>query len=130
METLLHRRRDRHTPKSIIFVGVMVLLAMLLAACGSSGTSTGSGTPLLCLSCSSATNNSSPPPTPIASIPSLKPPTDLSTPGTLTVGSDTTYPPQEFIDTATGQAKGFDVDLITAMAQTYGPKSKCCYGKV
>ncbi len=37
METLLHRRRDRHTPKSIIFVGVMVLLAMLLAACGTVG---------------------------------------------------------------------------------------------
>jgi len=38
----------------------------------------------------------------------------------LTVGSDTTYPPQEFIDTATGKATGFDVDLITAMAQRMG----------
>ena len=43
METLSHRRRDRHTPKGIIFVGVLVLLAMLLAACG--GTSTGSSVP-------------------------------------------------------------------------------------
>jgi polar amino acid transport system substrate-binding protein len=38
----------------------------------------------------------------------------------LTVGSDTTYPPQEYIDTATGKAIGFDVDLITAIAQRMG----------
>jgi len=104
METLLHRRRDRHTPKSIIFVGVMVLLAMLLAACG--GTSTGSGAP-----------------TPNPQTPTVAPPTDLITSGTLTVGSDTTYPPQEYIDTATGQAKGFDVDLITAIAGRMGLKA-------
>ena len=97
METLFRRRRDRHTPKSIIFVGVLVLLAMLLAACG--GTSTG------------ATS------TPNPQTPTVTPPNDLITPGTLTVGSDTTYPPQEFVDTTTGQATGFDIDLITAMAQ-------------
>ena len=125
METLFRRRRDRHTPIGVIFVGVLVLLAMLLAACGGSGTSTGSGTPTSnALPCSSATNNSSPPPTPIASIPSLKVPTDLITSGTLTIGSDTTYPPQEFIDTATGNAIGFDVDLIMAMAQKLGLKAK------
>ncbi len=48
----------------------------------------------------------------------------MRTPGTLTVGSDTTYPPQEYIDTATGNAIGFDVDLITAMAQKLGLKAK------
>ena len=45
------------------------------------------------------------------------------TPGTLTVGSDTTYPPQEYIDTATNKATGFDVDLITAIAQRMGLKA-------
>lgn len=45
---------------------------------------------------------------------------DLLTPGVLTVGSDTTYPPQEFIDAATNKAAGFDVDLITAIAQRMG----------
>ena len=49
---------------------------------------------------------------------------DLITPGTLTVGSDTTYPPQEYIDTTTGQPVGFDVDLITAIAQRMGLKAK------
>ncbi len=122
METLLRRRRDRHTPKGIIVVGVMVLLAMLLAACG--GGTTGGGTPTSnALSCNLAVNNSSPPPTPIASIPALKAPNDLKTPGTLLVGSDTTYPPQEFIDTTTGNATGFDIDLITAMAQKLGLKA-------
>ncbi len=103
METLFRRRRDRHTPKSIIFVGVLVLLAMLLAACG--GT-TGSSVP-----------------TPNPQTPTITPPNDLITPGTLTVGSDTTYPPQEFVDTTTGQATGFDIDLITAMAQRIGLKT-------
>src|SRR5260221_2286789 len=100
METLFRRRRDRHTPKGVIFVGVLVLLAMLLAACGST---TGSSVP-----------------TPNPQTPTITPPNDLITPGTLTVGSDTTYPPQEFVDTTTGQATGFDIDLITAMSQRIG----------
>jgi len=47
----------------------------------------------------------------------------LITPGTLTVGSDTTYPPQEYIDTTTNKPAGFDVDLITAIAQRMGLKA-------
>src|SRR5258708_30479618 len=103
METLFRRRRDRHTPIGIIFVGVLVLLAMLLAACGST---TGSSVP-----------------TPNPKTPTVTPPNDLITPGTLTVGSDTTYPPQEYIDTTTNKATGFDVDLITAIAQRMGLKA-------
>jgi len=106
METLFHRRRDRHTPKAIIFVGLLVLLAMLLAACGGGSTTTGSSAS-----------------TPNPQTPKVAPPTDLITTGTLTVGSDTTYPPQEYIDPATGQAKGFDVDLITAIAGRMGLKA-------
>lgn len=49
-------------------------------------------------------------------------PLGLINPGTLTVGSDTTYPPQEFVDTATGHYIGFDVDLISAMATHMGLK--------
>jgi len=49
---------------------------------------------------------------------------DLITPGVLTVGSDITYPPQEYIDPKTNQAAGFDVDLITAIAQHMGLKVK------
>ncbi len=49
---------------------------------------------------------------------------DLMTPGVLTIGSDTTYPPQEYIDPTTNKAVGFDIDLITAIAQRMGLQTK------
>jgi polar amino acid transport system substrate-binding protein len=80
----------------------MIGFSLLLSACGSSTTTGGSTTTTKA---------------------SITAPTGLITPGTLTVGSDTTYPPQEFIDTATGKATGFDVDLITEMAAHMGLKT-------
>src|SRR5437660_12441973 len=74
--------------------GVLVVLILLLAACGSSA--------------GPASNNGP----------------DLITPGVLTVGSDTTYPPQEYIDTTTRQAAGFDVDLITDIGKQMGLQTK------
>ncbi|HET9920282.1 MAG TPA: ABC transporter substrate-binding protein [Ktedonobacteraceae bacterium] len=98
-------RRRRRTSAGVLFCGVLLVLTMLLAACGSGGsTSTGSGSGS----------------TPNPQTPTVTPPRDLLTPGTLTVGSDTTYPPQEYIDTTTGQPAGFDIDLITAVAQRMG----------
>ena len=47
--------------------------------------------------------------------------TDLVTKGTLTIGSDTTYPPQDFLDNK-GNPTGFDIDLITAIAKRMGLK--------
>jgi polar amino acid transport system substrate-binding protein len=107
MKAVSHKKESRSASKGMLFVGVMILLAMLLAACGSS-TTTGSGST----------------PTANPATPTVAPPTDLITSGTLTVGSDTTYPPQEYIDTATNQATGFDVDLITAIAQRMGLQTK------
>jgi polar amino acid transport system substrate-binding protein len=86
------KKPGRHTSPGMLLSGVLVILTLLLAACGSTSTTTG-------------TSPSGP---------------DLKTPGVLTVGSDTTYPPQEFIDTATNKATGFDVDLITAVAKNMG----------
>ncbi len=106
MEAYSHKKGSRRASKSMIFVGMVILLAMLLAACG--GTTTGGGST----------------PTANPATPTVAPPSDLITPGTLTVGSDTTYPPQEYIDTATNQATGFDVDLITAIAQRMGLQTK------
>jgi polar amino acid transport system substrate-binding protein len=82
---------------STLFVSTLVGLSLLLVACGNTSTTT--------------TTKSS-----------VAAPTDLITSGTLTVGSDTTYPPQEFVDTASGKATGFDIDLITAMAESMGLK--------
>src|SRR5215472_15796893 len=76
----------------------MVVLSLLLAVCGSGGTT----------------------PPPGGSNPTSNPAPSTLTPGVLTVGSDTTYPPQEYIDPTTHKAAGFDVDLITAIAQQMG----------
>lgn len=44
----------------------------------------------------------------------------LKTPGTLVVGSDIPYAPFEFTDPGSSEAKGFDVDLVKAVAKTFG----------
>jgi polar amino acid transport system substrate-binding protein len=106
MDTYSYKKGSRRASKGIVFVGMVILLAMLLAACGSS-TTTGGTTP---------TSN--------PATPTIAAPSGLITAGTLTVGSDTTYPPQEYIDTATNQATGFDVDLIKAIAQRMGLQAK------
>lgn len=90
--------------RAVALAGCFLALLLLLAACGSSGTTTGSGNT----------------PTSNPATPTVTPPNDLLTPGTLTVGSDTTYPPQEYIDTTTNKPAGFDIDLITAIAQRMG----------
>lgn len=95
MEAYSHQKRS----KGLLYVGMVILFALLLSACGSNTTTSGGG--------------STPTPGP-----------DLITAGTLTVGSDTTYPPQEYIDTTTNQATGFDIDLITAIAKQMGLQTK------
>lgn len=54
----------------------------------------------------------------------IAPPKDLVTPGTLTIGADANYPPMEYIDVTTRQQTGFDIDLITAIAQKMGLQPK------
>lgn len=90
---------------SLSLVGILLVFTMLLAACGSNSGTTGGV------------------PTANPQTPTVAPPKDLINSGTLTVGSDTTYPPQEFIETTTNKATGFDVDLITAIAQRMGLKA-------
>ncbi len=51
--------------------------------------------------------------------PSITPPTNLVRPGTVTFLSDTTYPPQESMDT-NNQAVGFDIDIAQALAAKMG----------
>jgi polar amino acid transport system substrate-binding protein len=104
--------RRRRTSPGVLLIGCLVVLSLLLAACGG-GTSTTTG--------SGSTSNSS--------TPKVAPPNDLITPGVLTVGSDTTYPPQEYIDPTTNMAAGFDVDLITAVAQSMGLQAKIVTAK-
>lgn len=44
----------------------------------------------------------------------------LKTPGELLVGSDIPYAPFEFTDAGSDEVKGFDVDLVNAIAKTMG----------
>lgn len=105
MHILSRQKREQRVSFAIAMASACFALVMLFAACGT--TSGSGGTP---------TTNSQ--------TPTVTPPSDLLTPGTLTVGSDTTYPPQEFINTATNKAEGFDIDLITAVAARMGLQTK------
>ncbi len=105
MRSIYFKARGQRTPPGLLVVGFMVVLCLLLAACGGT-TTTGSS------------------PTPNPATPTVAAPNDLITPGVLTVGSDTTFPPQESIDPTTNKAVGFDVDLITAVAQRMGLQAK------
>jgi len=87
------KQRSRRPSLTVWLLSSITLFSLLLAACSNSGPTT-SG------------NNST-----------ITPPTNLITSGVLTVGSDTTYPPQEFIDPTTHKAVGFDIDLITEIAK-------------
>ncbi|GHO91897.1 hypothetical protein KSF_019450 [Reticulibacter mediterranei] len=94
------KQQSHRTSLAIWLLSSITLFSLLLAACSNGGPTT-SG------------NNSS-----------ITPPTDLITSGILTVGSDTTYPPQEFIDPTTHKAVGFDIDLITEIAKKMGLQVK------
>ena len=98
MIPVIFKSRGRCPSLAVLLLGSIVVLS-LLAACDSGGTTTPP----------SGSNTST-----------ITRPTDLLTSGVLTVGSDTTYPPQEYIDTTRHKAAGLDVDLITAIAQRMG----------
>src|SRR5947207_56244 len=105
MIPVFFKQQGRRPSLAVLLLGSMLVLSVLLAACSSDSTTT------------PPTGNN---PTGNSATSTLTPPTDLLTPGVLTVGSNTSYPPQEYIDTTTHQAAGFDIDLITAIAQRLG----------
>jgi polar amino acid transport system substrate-binding protein len=78
---------------------LVLVAAIVLAGCGS----TSSG------------------PTPAAKV-SPPPDSELFTAGTLTIGSDVSYPPQEFFPEGSTTASGFDIDLGKALADQMGLK--------
>ena len=84
---------------NLLRLSILTVVALTLVGCGSS----------------TGTSSSSPA--------TIKAPTNLITAGTITFLSDTTYPPQESIDTATNKAVGFDVDIANAIAAKMGLKA-------
>ena len=77
MLLVFFKKRGRCTSLPVLLLGSMVVLSLLLAACGSGGPTT-------------PPTGSNPTSNPATS--TVAPLTDLITPGVLTVGSDTTYP--------------------------------------
>jgi polar amino acid transport system substrate-binding protein len=72
--------------------------AFVLAACGTTTTTPPAGSAKV-----------SPPPS-----------SELFTAGTLTIGSDVSYPPQEFYPVGSTTATGFDIEIGKALADTMG----------
>ncbi len=86
--------------------GVIVTVLLLSCACSNASSETATTSKKMQSSSNSATEAAQ----------SL----NLLVPHVLTVGSYTNYLPQEYIDTATAQPTGFDIDLITTIAQRMG----------
>jgi polar amino acid transport system substrate-binding protein len=103
MTPIYFKRRSSRTSLTVWLLGSITIFSLLLAACSNGGPTT------------SGNNSTST---------AITPPTNLITSGVLTVGSDTTYPPQEFIDPTTHKAVGFDIDLITEIAKLMGLQVK------
>jgi polar amino acid transport system substrate-binding protein len=85
----------------------------LITACGGSTSSSTGPAPSCPQAATTPSTKTSPPPS-----------SDLLTPGTLTFGSDVSYPPQEFYpDGCNGKdPDGFDIDLAKALAAHMGLK--------
>lgn len=103
-------------------LGPAVALMLVVGACSSGGATqtptTPPATPTAAASTPAASTPAESPSASTAAIPTV-PASDLITPGTLTVCSDTSYPPQEFLD-KNQKPIGSDIDLIDAIGQKLG----------
>lgn len=90
---------SRNTPIRFTLLGMLLLLSLMFTACGGA---------------TSATTGSS---SQKATVPAPK---SILIQGVLTIGTNADYPPMESLDPTTNQLTGFDMDLITALAQRIG----------
>jgi polar amino acid transport system substrate-binding protein len=102
-------------------VGVLAAAALLVGACSSSAATTAptaAPTPAPTVATTEGTTTAAsvaPTPAPLPTVPT----TQLIKAGTLTVCSDTSYPPQETLDKS-NNAVGSDIDLATEIAKRLG----------
>lgn len=100
--------------RSTTLVGLAAISVLALAACGSSSSGSGS-------SPTGSSTTSVAPITKDATLAALVPAT-YAPGGTITVGSDASYAPNEYVDA--GQVVGMDVDLGKAIGQVLGVTMK------
>jgi polar amino acid transport system substrate-binding protein len=99
---------------AIVLASALATAALVVTGCGGSSSDGGS----------SATGSSSPLPSVSADDAlAAKVPEAIKKDGVIEVGSDTTYPPAEFIGEDGETIVGFDVDLFTLVAQKLGLKA-------
>ncbi|MEV8507795.1 ABC transporter substrate-binding protein [Actinoplanes sp. NPDC051475] len=97
--------------RAILGLAIAAAMTVSLSACGEeSGNDTGSGTPLPSASADTALAD--------------KVPAAIKSAGKITIGTDSTYAPSEFLDADGKTVKGFDVDLFDAVAQKLGLKTE------
>ena len=94
-------------------VAALASAALVLSGCGGGSSSSGSGSTSGGAASASAD-----------SALAAKVPASIKSDGVLTVGSDTTYAPSEFIAADGSTIEGFDVDLFDLVAQKLGLKAK------
>jgi polar amino acid transport system substrate-binding protein len=96
-----------HSGRAILGLAAAAALTLSAAACGSESDDTSTGSA----------------PVPSASADTSladKVPADIKSAGKLVVGTDSTYAPNEYIDTDGKSIVGFDVDLFNAVGQKLG----------
>ena len=86
------------------------IVGMALSACGSNSLSTSSSTPTGAAPTSESVD---------AALAALVP-AKIKSAGKISVGSDTSYPPNEFLGADGKTAEGWDIDLFNAVAQKLG----------
>jgi polar amino acid transport system substrate-binding protein len=102
--------------RAILGLAVAAALATSMAACGSeSGDGSGSGSGAAPAASASGGG--------VDAALAAKVPADIKSAGKLTIGTDSTYAPSEFLDADGKTVIGFDVDLFNAVAAKLGLKT-------
>jgi polar amino acid transport system substrate-binding protein len=103
--------RTSYGRRAILGVAVAAALSTSLAACGSESGDTGTGSGSGASPAASAT---------VDSALAAKVPADIKAGGKLSIGTDSSYAPSEFLDADGKTVIGFDVDLFNAVAAKLG----------
>ena len=101
------------TRPAVMLLAGLASAGLALSACGSDSLSTGGASTSKPVASASANADLA-----------AKVPEKIKSKGTITIGVDASYAPNEFLDTDGKTVKGFDVDLFNAVAQKFGLKTE------
>jgi polar amino acid transport system substrate-binding protein len=102
----------RRLPPAITLTASVAIVGLALSACGSNSLSTTPGAATTTKAASQTVD-----PALVATVPAK-----IKSAGTIVVGVDTSYPPNEFLNADGKTAEGMDIDLFNAVAQKFGLK--------